>query len=73
MIIILEQDTGKDDGSKFLWKPFFFRGHWRDKVCWRTGWGFWCIAYYPEKRLKTYTEYIREGNTEWHYESTYKR
>lgn len=65
MIIIIEQDTGTDDGSKWLWLPFFFKDYWRRKIVWRIGWGFWSISYYPEKRLKTFMTYIEDGNTSW--------
>ena len=66
MIIVFEQDTRNHGNGRFNWRPAHFKFWWRGTMrTHRFCWGFWSITYYPEKGLKDFTDWIRDGHTEW--------
>jgi hypothetical protein len=69
MIIILElfpRGIRKADRHPW-WKPLWFRGRWGSKKCWRLGWLFVTVCYYPSKDLHAFFD--RAKNGQW-YRST---
>ena len=51
--------------NPILWYPSFFHGQWRRGRTWRFAWLFFSVSFYPEPDIKSFMEYVGEGNVAW--------